>query len=90
MSASQVEEELRLWSLLEVLYDGPVFLCVWQEGGGIIHVWGRRLREEVPLTTLDLRQSVPFPFFYTSFNKREEVATLSEKPQQPVAVESAV
>lgn len=65
-------------------------MCGRREGG-IIHVWGRRLREEVPLTTLDFRQSIPFPFFYyTSSNKREGSGNPPCKPQQPVAVESAV
>lgn len=42
------------------------FVCV-VGGRGIIHVWGRRLREEVPLTNLDLWQSIPFPFLLHQF-----------------------
>lgn len=68
-----------------------IFVCV-VGGRGIIHVWGRRLREEVPLTGFMSVHS--FPVFTTPvLIKGREVATLSGKPQQPVAactMESAV
>lgn len=74
---------------------GPIrwtlFLCV-VGGRGIIHVWGRRLREEVPLTGFMAVHSFPV-FTIPVLIKGREVATLSGKPQQPVAackMESAV
>lgn len=43
-----------------------IFVCV-VGGREIIHVWGRRLREEVSLTKLDSWKSIPFPFLLQQF-----------------------